>query len=172
MAGAMTIAQAIDFTKRMSSGVSYRRPLKVCQHIMLSGVLKCFSQSADPNGRPWKPLKIGRKRGVRASARILRDTGALLASGAANSARGAVRKLTDKVAVIGSNLIYAAIHHYGGKIKVTPRMRAYLHYIGIHLKASTKTITIPARPFIGHRRENFLSYEKVFAEFEEERAKK
>ena len=39
-----------------------------------------------------------------------------------------------------------AIHEYGCVVKVTPKMRNYLHSIGIHLKPTTMTITIPPRP--------------------------
>ena len=42
----------------------------------------------------------------------------------------------------------AAVHEFGTKIKVTPKMRAYLHSIGIHLKKSTTHITIPERSFL------------------------
>ena len=42
----------------------------------------------------------------------------------------------------------AAVHEFGCTIKVTPKMRAYLHYQGVHLKPSTQMIYIPARPFL------------------------
>ena len=42
----------------------------------------------------------------------------------------------------------AAVHEFGCTIKVTPKMRAYLHYNGLHLKNSTQYIHIPARPFL------------------------
>lgn len=38
------------------------------------------------------------------------------------------------------------IHENGAVIKVTDKMRKFLHYIGLHLKASTKIIRIPPRP--------------------------
>lgn len=38
------------------------------------------------------------------------------------------------------------IHENGALIKVTDKMRAFLHFIGLHLKASTKIIRIPPRP--------------------------
>lgn len=49
----------------------------------------------------------------------------------------------------GEHAWLAGIHEHGCKIPVTPKMRAYLHSIGLHLKASTTEITIPPRPFIG-----------------------
>jgi len=38
------------------------------------------------------------------------------------------------------------IHEYGAIIKVTEKMRGYLHSIGIHLSPTKTTITIPPRP--------------------------
>lgn len=48
----------------------------------------------------------------------------------------------------GEQAWLAAIHEYGCKITVTPRMRAYLHKMGLHLKSTTTTITIPERSFL------------------------
>jgi hypothetical protein len=51
----------------------------------------------------------------------------------------------------------AAIHEReeGTRIKVTPRMRAYLHARGFHLKPETKELFIPGRPFIKPSYEDF-----------------
>lgn len=58
-----------------------------------------------------------------------------------------------KVGVLeGENAWLAGIHEYGCRIKVTPKMRAFLHSQGLHLKKSTTEIVIPERSFIrtGH----------------------
>lgn len=47
-----------------------------------------------------------------------------------------------------ANAWLASIHEYGCKIKVTPKMRAYLHRQGLHLKKTTEFITIPERSFL------------------------
>ncbi len=47
-----------------------------------------------------------------------------------------------------ANAWLAGIHEYGCKIKVTPKMRAYLHSQGLHLKDTTTYITIPERSFL------------------------
>ena len=47
-----------------------------------------------------------------------------------------------------TNAHLGAIHEFGATINVTPKMRAWLHYQGIHLKPETTTITIPARSFL------------------------
>ncbi len=42
-----------------------------------------------------------------------------------------------------------AVHEFGAKIKVTPKLRAYFRYtFGINLKKTTKYIVIPARSFL------------------------
>lgn len=49
----------------------------------------------------------------------------------------------------GSELfIIGMVNEYGASINVTPKMRSYLHYQGLHLKASTTQIKIPERSFI------------------------
>ena len=47
-----------------------------------------------------------------------------------------------------SMLDLAVILHEGCQIRVTPKMRNYLAFKGLHLKKDTKFINIPARPFI------------------------
>ena len=47
---------------------------------------------------------------------------------------------------IGATVRYDRIQQLGGRIAVTDRMRRVLHWKGIHLKATTSFITIPARP--------------------------
>lgn len=48
-------------------------------------------------------------------------------------------------ALTGSNAWLMGIHEYGCDIPVTPKMRAYLHHQGLHLKDSTTHIKIPER---------------------------
>jgi len=48
----------------------------------------------------------------------------------------------------GNHQWLAGIHEYGCKIPVTPKMRAYLHGIGVHLRESTTQIVIPERSFL------------------------
>lgn len=45
-------------------------------------------------------------------------------------------------------LMIAAVNEYGIDIKVTDKMRGYLHYQGIHLKKSTTEIRIPERSYL------------------------
>lgn len=72
----------------------------------------------------------------------LQDTGALV--------QGINFKATDKGYKIGPTKggDYAAVHQFGMKIKVSTKMRGFLFARGFRLKKATKTVTIPARPFI------------------------
>lgn len=45
--------------------------------------------------------------------------------------------------------VISRAQEYGSRIAVTPKMRAYLHYRGLHLKADTRFIIIPPRPHFG-----------------------
>nr|DAS46862.1 MAG TPA: virion morphogenesis protein [Caudoviricetes sp.] len=55
-------------------------------------------------------------------------------------------------ALKGQNAWLAGIHEYGCTIKVTPKMRSFLHRQGLHLKSTTTVIKIPERSFLrnGH----------------------
>lgn len=62
-----------------------------------------------------------------------------------------VKDLNGKSVIVGcagENAWLARIHEYGCRIRVTPKMRAYLHHKGLHLKASTTEIVIPERSFL------------------------
>jgi len=49
----------------------------------------------------------------------------------------------------GANIAaYAFWNEFGTTIRVTPKMRAYMHYRDVHLKSETNVINIPARPFM------------------------
>ena len=58
----------------------------------------------------------------------------------------------------------ARVHEFGCTIRVTPKMRKYLHGKGLHLRGSTDTITIPERSFIraGYRqnKRKFVNHSK------------
>lgn len=57
-----------------------------------------------------------------------------------------------QVCAASNNAWLASIHEYGCRITVTPKMRAFLHNNGLHLKDSTTEIVIPERSFMrtGH----------------------
>lgn len=58
------------------------------------------------------------------------------------------KKSIEIGAIQGEHAWLAGIHEYGCDIEVTPKMRAFLHYQGLHLKDSTTHIKIPERSFL------------------------
>lgn len=70
------------------------------------------------------------------------------------------QKYSIKIGIIGeqasqkqpdtdlTNAELGAVHEFGATINVTPKMRAYLHHIGIHLKKNTTSVVIPTRSFL------------------------
>jgi len=64
-----------------------------------------------------------------------------------------VKELTKRkirIGVLGNQelAMVAGSNEYGIKIKVTEKMRKYLHILGLHLKKTTKFIIIPERSFL------------------------
>lgn len=59
-----------------------------------------------------------------------------------------------EVGAHGEHAWLAGIHEFGCTIPVTPKMRAFLHHKGVHLKKSTTQIVIPERSFLRGGMEN------------------
>ena len=90
-----------------------------------------FRSQSDPTGKPWKPTIRG--------GQILRDTGRL---------RNSITYTYDDESVsVGTNVIYAAIHNYGGKIKA--KNAPYLAFMVGDKFVQKKEVTIPQRQFLG-----------------------
>ena len=94
---------------------------------------------------PLHPVTIAMK----GSSKPLIDGGDLLGSvGYRFVEADAVFVGVHRMAADGTNI--AALHERekGTKVKVTPKMRAFLHANGLHLKKTTTEIFIPGRPFV------------------------
>jgi len=106
------------------------------------------------------------------SSKPLIDDGDLLAS-------VGVRSIEDLAVVVGVNrkaedgYDVAALHERenGTRVPVTPKMRAYLHARGFHLKPETTELFIPGRPYMKPAYEDFRdrkAAEDIMVEFVEE----
>jgi phage gpG-like protein len=107
----------------------------------------------------WPAIKLisllHRKKISQTQPTPLLDTGTML--------RSIHSEVEESQAIIGSGLKYAPPHEFGCDIKVTPKMRIFLHFIGIHLKTSTSKIHIPARPYLTPAvQENMRGIKEVF----------
>ncbi len=70
-----------------------------------------------------------------------------------------------KIGIVGESdsklLTYAAANEYGANIKITDKMRKFLHWIGIHVKNETTHIIIPERSYIRSTFDNKLYYQEL-----------
>lgn len=126
-----------------------------------------FSEQRAPDGTGWAPLspltlalsqgqarqkiRRGKQKTARVrrtgSSRILTDTGLLMRSVTTGGA-GAVRRQTGSAIEVGTRVPYAAVHQFGIRIPVTPKMRGYLSAM-LGRWFTAPQVTIPARPFLG-----------------------
>lgn len=116
-------------------------------------------------------LKAGLKLESIIKNRILDSKGMSPLHGFTIEQKGSSKPLIDEGDLLGSvgyrflkkDIIFVGVHRkaddgtdiakihereQGTKIKVTPKMRAYLHARGFHLKPETDELFIPGRPFI------------------------
>ncbi len=102
------------------------------------------TQLSKAMGGQWKNLAKGGKVQPRSAGMILGDTGIL---------KGSVQMSSSNMqAVVGSNLVYAAIHQFGGKTKphvIRPKFKRALSFGGIVVRqVNHPGSNIPARPFL------------------------
>ncbi|MEK0082867.1 phage virion morphogenesis protein [Benzoatithermus flavus] len=95
-----------------------------------------FEDQRGPDGSAWLPSLRARLQG----GQTLKDTGRLVAS-ITHVATG------DRVE-IGTNVLYAALHQFGGTIRA--KQAPYLRFrLADGTPIAVKEVTIPARPFLG-----------------------
>lgn len=102
---------------------------------MVSLTRQNFHNQQDPYGRAWKPSQ----RAIAKGEETLRDTGLLM-----NSLT--YIPVSDGV-IYGTKITYAKTLHYGAVI--TAKNKAFLRFLGAYGFVSKKSVTIPARPFLG-----------------------
>ncbi len=123
--------------ERLAKATGNLRPaLKNIGDYLQRSTWERFDAQKDPSGKPWAPLHpvtLARKKGKK----ILVESSRLRDS--------VVYRADDDEVRVGTNVAYAAIHQFGGKIK--PRGGRALFFPGASHPVSS--VTIPARPFLG-----------------------
>lgn len=97
-----------------------------------------FVTQTDPEGQAWETLNTGYAADKR-NSRILTESGRLRDS--INSRPG-----NDEV-LVGTNVIYAGIHQFGGTIVPKSATHLWFRIGGALIKAAK--VTLPPRPFLG-----------------------
>lgn len=105
---------------------------------LVSSTTKRFVSQTDPDGVTWAAVNDEYAEGKK-NSRILTESGRLRDSITHKASRDAV--------LVGSNVIYAAIHQFGGVINAKSGGRLSF-FIGGKLARPT-SVTMPARPYLG-----------------------
>lgn len=123
------LAPAIQ--RAIRAGMDFTLAMEDVSGVLEFGVRRRFETGEDPEGQPW----VSSQRAIEEGGRTLTDTGALLGSiAAAFDATGAI---------VGTNLVYAAIHQFGGTIKAKPGKALNTPF------GPRGAVNMPARPFLG-----------------------
>jgi phage virion morphogenesis protein len=117
--------------RALKAGQDFSPAMEAIAAVLESSTRQRFEDGAGPTGEQWLPSQRVLEKG----GQTLVDRGAL---------RDSITRASDaRSAMAGTNVIYAAIHQFGGEIR--PRTaRALKTRAG--LRAS---VSMPARPFLG-----------------------
>lgn len=140
MAGVKFDGTAVTASLRgLLAGIENPAPLleQLGEAVVLRSTRARFKSQAAPDGTAWAALQPWyKKEKSQNKNRVLTLSGQL---------RGQLvsQVVGGKSVEVGSNLVYAAVHQFGGTIK--PTNGKLLHFRG-HV---AKSVTIPARPYLG-----------------------
>lgn len=105
---------------------------------LVTNVSRRFRTGMDPFGNPWPELNAAYEAGKR-NQFILQESGRLVES--------INRDVVGHELAVGSNVVYAAIHQFGGTIRAKRGPYLVFRIGGQTIKA--REVFIPARPYLG-----------------------
>jgi phage virion morphogenesis protein len=141
--------EAQELFRNLRRRMSDMRPFfQVAGEIIVDSVHRAFEQGRSPEGEPWPPRRgdpAGRPSGYKTMIR----SGRLMRSMTAHASSHQVE--------VGTNVVYAAIHQFGGTTKpheIRPRRKQALAFTSGGENVVVKSVhhpgsRIPARPFLG-----------------------
>ena len=142
---------------KLEKALKSRDLLEAIREDLLRSHQDRFERQVAPDGTPWKPLNP-------VYAQSKQGQGILRASGRLSNLASAIQ---DKSIVIGTNVMYAAIHQFGGVIRPKPGHRALRFRLGGKWFTRSK-VTIPARPFLGVSEEDKKGIRETIQDYIEE----
>ena len=110
-----------------------------------------FHRQAGPDGNPW-PKSI---RAQMQGGRTLFDSGRLEGS--------ITHEASDRGLAVGTNVLYAAIHQFGGTIRA--KDGGMLHFTIGGADIFTREVNMPARPFLGLDAEDEAAIEDIASDY-------
>jgi phage virion morphogenesis protein len=140
MTGAGVTLTGYDETLAELDGIAARaaNPRAMWDQIgasLVASTQRRFEDGSAPDGSPWPPS-------IRALA-----TGGKTLIDSARLFQSITHEASDTGVAVGTNVLYAAIHQLGGTIAA--KDAPYLKFKIGDRWASKKSVTIPARPFLG-----------------------
>ncbi|MCB1833934.1 MAG: phage virion morphogenesis protein [Geminicoccaceae bacterium] len=137
--------------KLTARGRSLYDPLDDAGAYMESVTLLNFRSGTEPGGAPWLKSIRAREEG----GQTLVDSSRL---------RDSITRRTSAESVeVGTNVVYAAIHQFGGVIRATAAPWLRFRVGGRWVKK--KQVTIPARPFLGAGPEDNAEILRIFRDW-------
>ncbi|HEC12315.1 MAG TPA: phage virion morphogenesis protein [Acidiferrobacteraceae bacterium] len=125
-----------DFLRRLETEPQdLTSPMDEIGQYLVQANQRRMYQGVGPDGQAWEPSVRAKNEG----GKTLIDSGGL---------RDSLTQIPGPDSVeVGTNKVYAAIHQFGGTI--TAKNAPYLMFIVGGQFVKTKSVTIPARPFVG-----------------------
>lgn len=144
-------------------------PLQRMGQRLVRSTSENFKNEQSPDGEPWKPLagitKALRRRGKKdGEPKILQDSGRLR-----NSITSQVTMNVDKTSLeFGTNVEYAKTHQFGGPSTINVKKKSGKYGKRPFATAYTKTIQVPARPFLGVKEADKEVFKKILKDWYKE----
>lgn len=125
--------------------LNYQKLHSQMGEVLVANAQLRFKDQVDPSGNQWK-------KGYKKSGQTLTQTARLSSS--------ITYTATAKQVEVGTNVKYAAIHQFGGKIKA--KKKKFLKFAVNGKWAQKKVVTIPARPYIGFSQDDREDIKALF----------
>ena len=112
-----------------------------------------FERGVAPDGTPWKPSLRAKQGG-----KTLVDTARLMGSITS-------KVIDDDTVEVGTNVKYAAAHQFG--VTIVPKSQTGLLRFKLPngRYVSKKSVTLPARPFLGANADDFANWTEILEGF-------
>lgn len=137
----MDVSQAQSLFGRLAMAVSDTTPImRAIGTGLVTNTQDRFDDEVDPEGNAWAPLNPD-------YAATKRGAGILRESAMRGGLQGSITYRAGRTDVtVGTNKVYGAIHQFGGEIQAKGQFLVFR--IGNRL-VKTRSVTIPARPYLG-----------------------
>lgn len=151
--------QGLDEAIAKFGALASIQPAEVCDRIgallVTQTQMRITSEKRSPTGEAWRPNIAG--------------TSILFRSG--NLAGSIHHQVSGSAVTVGSDLVYAAIHNFGGKITAKKGRALKFPLRGRQDQRMRRSVNMPKRQYLGVSPENGKEIEKLVVEYYEERLK-